>query len=348
MHCSHCNRDNHTVEKCFHLHGFPPGHKFHKKGEKSRNKSGPSVNNSQLETPSFTQEQYQQIMALLNNGNAQSKANIAGQLSPFCLSSHISSSHSNKWIIDSGATHHITSTLELLSEVSPSPHTSVTLPNGNKVQIDSIGSTNFGSDFSLSNVLHVPSFCVNLLSVSKITKSLNCSITFFADFCILQDLATKKTIGLGRQHDGLYYFSPNITPSPNLLTPQVNQTSSQPDLWHKRLGHPSIHPMKHLADLVPEISFSSNKVCDICPLAKQTRLPFGLSIISTKKPFELIHCDIWGPFRVCSLSGAYYFLTVVDDYSRHTWIYPMRFKSMITPDIHGFILCSLNQTHKIF
>ena len=80
---------------------------------------------------------------------------------------------------DSGATHHITSTLDLLSEVSPSPHTSVTLPNGNKVQIDSIGSTNFGSDFSLSNVFHVPSFCVNLLSVSKMTKSLNCSITFF-------------------------------------------------------------------------------------------------------------------------------------------------------------------------
>ncbi|ESR46021.1 hypothetical protein CICLE_v10003611mg, partial [Citrus x clementina] len=31
LHCSHCNRDNHTVEKCFHLHGFPTGHKFHKK-----------------------------------------------------------------------------------------------------------------------------------------------------------------------------------------------------------------------------------------------------------------------------------------------------------------------------
>ena len=56
LHCNHCNRDNHTVEKCFHLHGFPLSHKFHKKCEKSGNKSGPTVNNSQPETPSFTQE----------------------------------------------------------------------------------------------------------------------------------------------------------------------------------------------------------------------------------------------------------------------------------------------------
>lgn len=49
------------------------------------------------------------------------------------------------------------------------------------------------------------------------TKSLNCSITCFLDFCILQDLATKRMIGLGRQHNGLYYFSTNTTPLPNLL-----------------------------------------------------------------------------------------------------------------------------------
>lgn len=62
-------------------------------------------------------------------------------------------------------------------------------------------------------------------------------------------------------------------------------------------------------------------------LSKQTRLPFGLNSISTREPFELIHCDIWGDLRVPSLSSAYYFFTLVDDFSRHKGVYLIQFKS---------------------
>ena len=51
-------------------------------------------------------------------------------------------------------------------------------------------------------------------------------------------------------------------------------------------------PLKHLAGSISEISFSPNKHCDIGHLAKETRLPFSSSSISTTTPFELIHCDI--------------------------------------------------------
>jgi len=68
-------------------------------------------------------------------------------------------------------------------------------------------------------------------------------------------------------------------------------------------------------------------VCPICPLAKQSRLPFSPSVISSTKPFEKIHCDIWGRYRHPSISGAYYFLTVVDDYTLFTWIFLMRHKN---------------------
>ena len=108
LRCSHCNGNNHTIDRCFHLHGFPHGHKFHKKGEKAGTKSEPSANNTQLEIPSFTQEQYQQLLAFLNNGNTQPKANVTGQFVPSSLSSNVNSTYSNKWVIDSGATDHIT------------------------------------------------------------------------------------------------------------------------------------------------------------------------------------------------------------------------------------------------
>jgi len=50
--------------------------------------------------------------------------------------------------------------------------------------------------------------------------------------------------------------------------------------------------------------FKQNNDCTVYALAKQTRLPFSTSSISSDKPFELIHCDIWGSFKVSSLSGA--------------------------------------------
>lgn len=35
--------------------------------------------------------------------------------------------------------------------------------------------------------------------------------------------------------------------------------------------------------------------------------------------FSLIHCDLWGPYRDQATSGARYFLTIVDDFSRAFW-----------------------------
>jgi IS30 family transposase len=66
-------------------------------------------------------------------------------------------------------------------------------------------------------------------------------------------------------------------------------------------------------------------------LAKQSRLPFGTSTISSTKPFDIIHCDIWGRYRHSSISGANYFLTIVDDYTRFTWIFLMRHKTKAQP-----------------
>lgn len=62
----------------------------------------------------------------------------------------------------------------------------------------------------------------------------------------------------------------------------------------------------------------------ICPCAKQTRLPFPSSSIKSTSPFDLIHMDIWGPYKVATLDGNKYFLAVVDDYSRMTWVFLLK------------------------
>ena len=81
----------------------------------------------------------------------------------------------------------------------------------------------------------------------------------------------------------------------------------------------------------------SSHVCHICHLAKQKHLPFKSRNNICTKPFELVHIDTWGPFSVPTVDDHRYFLTIVDDHSRATWIYLMKNKSDVLHIFPGFI-----------
>ena len=77
--------------------------------------------------------------------------------------------------------------------------------------------------------------------------------------------------------------------------------------------------------------FVNSNHCYVYHLAKEWRLPFISLNNFFATPFQLIHCDIWGPFHVPIIEGYRYFFTIVDDCIRFTWIYLLHTKSkMIT------------------
>nr|KYP50899.1 Retrovirus-related Pol polyprotein from transposon TNT 1-94 [Cajanus cajan] len=98
------------------------------------------------------------------------------------------------------------------------------------------------------------------------------------------------------------------------------------NLWHYRLGHPSFDRRQAISEMYHFIYCNKNHVFDICYIAKQRKLSFPLSSSFTTTIFEFIHADIWGPIFVMSIHGHSYFLAIVDDYSRHTWIYLLKNK----------------------
>ena len=133
--------------------------------------------------------------------------------------------------------------------------------------------------------------------------------------------------------------------------PTCNLAISSTDLWHNRLGHASLSRLDFIAKIFLHFTVQSNNACHICPLAKQSRLPFSPSVISSMTPFEIIHCDIWGRYRHPSLCGAYYFLTIVDDYSRFTWIFLMRHKNeaqSLLKRFFNYVLTQFESHIKIF
>ena len=76
--------------------------------------------------------------------------------------------------------------------------------------------------------------------------------------------------------------------------------------------------------------------CTSCQLGKQPTLSFNNSESISNSIFELIHSDFWGPSLVASIGRSRYFVIFIDDYSRYSWIFPMKSHSEILPIYSNF------------
>lgn len=85
------------------------------------------------------------------------------------------------------------------------------------------------------------------------------------------------------------------------------------------------------------LDVSIYKDCPICPLAKQSRLVFPISNSISEKPLELVHMDVWGPYRTPTHDRKHFFLTVVDENTRFTWIYLLQLKSDVIVMLKHFL-----------
>ncbi|RVW58891.1 Retrovirus-related Pol polyprotein from transposon RE1 [Vitis vinifera] len=120
----------------------------------------------------------------------------------------------------------------------------VTLANGSQTVAKGIGLALPLPSLPLTSVLYTPECPFNLISISKITRTLNCSITFSDKFVTLQDRSTGKTIGIGRESQGLYHLTSDSSPA-------VCISTDAPLLIHNRLGHPSLSKFQKMVLVFP-------------------------------------------------------------------------------------------------
>jgi hypothetical protein len=147
------------------------------------------------------------------------------------------------WVLDSGANDHMTGESSLFSSPLIPITQSVSLVDSFTSHISHKGDVILSSDIMLSYVLHVHNFAFNLLSVSRLTKSLNCAVIFLHNHCLLQDLNSRKIFGKGYERDGLYYFEEPPPTKSNFQASVLPQPScylfslKTLNLLHARLGH---------------------------------------------------------------------------------------------------------------
>ncbi|GJP43137.1 hypothetical protein CLOM_g2630 [Closterium sp. NIES-68] len=72
--------------------------------------------------------------------------------------------------------------------------------------------------------------------------------------------------------------------------------------------------------------------CPTCMQAKFTRYPFHSSETTAKAPLDEVVMDVVGPLKL-GAAGAAYFLTIVDVYTRMTWVYVLPKKSDVAETV---------------
>lgn len=139
----------------------------------------------------------------------------------------------------------------------------------------------------------------------------------------------------------MYYFT-------DVKAARVNKAVKVEDtvLWHQRLGHPAFSVLFSMSVLSSVGVSESSIACEVCFQAKQTREQFPASSNKTNECFELIHLDVWGPYRVKSSIGASYFLIILEDYSRNVWTFLVLEKSEVKRVVHEFIAYAATQFGK--
>ncbi|GKD17930.1 ribonuclease H-like domain-containing protein, partial [Tanacetum coccineum] len=198
------------------------------------------------------------------------------------------------WIIDSGTNQHMTtSTKNMFNVVDISSlKLSVGHPNGTMANIIAIGSLRLTKNVVLFDVLVIPEYIVNLLSVNKMIKDSKYFVGFDETKCYIQDLKLGNIVGTGSESGGLYMFDydHNGKTFAGMSNYGIVSYVSK-ELWHCRLGHPADQVLSVLSDKIGFKTGDHISACDICHKAKQTREPFPLSDHKSSKIGDLIRLD---------------------------------------------------------
>lgn len=111
------------------------------------------------------------------------------------------------WIVDIGASDHMTPYFQLLTKIKHlKKPILVALPNGSTEHISIVGQVQLNTHLTLHHCLFVPEFKYNLLSVGKVLTVQKLIANFSSDCWSFQDPINNTTIVKGKAYNGLCKF----------------------------------------------------------------------------------------------------------------------------------------------
>jgi len=194
-------------------------------------------------------------------------------------------------------THHVTSEHQHLnlSTVDYQGHDQIRVGDVIGLPITHISSallTLTRRQYILTQLLHIPLICKNLLSIHKFARENNVFFEYHFTYFLIKDCSSGITLHHNPLKDGLYQLHPSSTLS---INNQALCTST--NHWQKRLGHLALCTVQRVLYMF-QLPVIPNKVaspCTTCPQAKGYQLSFPVSTYRICTPVDLIYSDVWGP-----------------------------------------------------
>jgi transposase InsO family protein len=255
----------------------------------------------------------------------------------------------SSWIIDSGCTDHMTRENKMfISYVkNKDSQNSIIFGDGNQGKVKGLGNIAITSKHYISNVFLVESLGYNLLSMSQLCNmGYNC-------------LFTNADVSVFRRSDGSLAFKGVLDSKLYLvdfskenvdLDACLIAKTNMGWLWHRRLAHVRMNNLHkllkgdHVLGLT-DVYFEKDRPCAACQAGKQVgSTHHSKNVMTTSRPLELLHMDLFGPIAYLSIGGSKYGLVIFDDFSRFTWVFFLQDKL----ETQGTLKCFLRRSQNVF
>uniref|UniRef100_H3H2R9 Retrovirus-related Pol polyprotein from transposon TNT 1-94-like beta-barrel domain-containing protein n=1 Tax=Phytophthora ramorum TaxID=164328 RepID=H3H2R9_PHYRM len=236
------------------------------------------------------------------------------------------------WLVDSGATQHMTSSNKYMRNYKKMAPVDVHLADDGVVQAVGTGDIVMSMKTPrgmkkgvLTNVWHIPKLSRNLFSVGRFTKDVG-PVTFESDGCFADNKGLKWQLG-AREGKGLFKLcmTPMMPDKANAASSKDRQGDTTSYLWHLRLGHIGHGGLDAIVKKSYGVGIDMTSV-------KQWELCDGYMKSSpnrAKHVLEVVHSDVCGPMQTPTFGGKRYFVTFIDDKSHFCVVYLLRNKSEV-------------------
>ena len=140
--------------------------------------------------PGLSAEQLQKLLTLIKTSKA-SCDKLSG---------------TSEWLLDSGASFHMTREFSKLARTYDDHPIIVNMPNGQHSIATKHGIVQLNSNIILRDVLYVPDLNCNLISIVHLINELFCTVIFTHKLCVIQDHSTRRPIGVGEQRREVFFL----------------------------------------------------------------------------------------------------------------------------------------------
>lgn len=281
-----------------------------------------------------------------NKGVKKNEPSEQGNAFPVSVlsSAFYSTSDSSLWIMDSGASEHMCSSVSMFTKYKelecPRP---IIIGDGKVIKAVGTGIIQLeaynGKEWissTLNNVLHVPAIKINLFSASSAADR-GYNMTIEKECCYLRKNNEEKVSAVAYRKNNVFIMKFRYNTDEKAY---VGKSFDSLTEWHQKMCHQDIQQVKIMLNKC-NIDFSADKheelTCEPCLLGKTHKQQFPQSLNRAEQPGQILHMDLCGIMETTSLGGAKYYLLIKDDYTKYKQVYFLKNKYETNNKIKTFL-----------